>query len=213
MRVLTVFCFSALLVSASDRAVVANPDILWQELMAGNQRYAASHAAHPHQDAASRSDLTEGQHPGVVILGCADSRVAPELVFDQGLGDLFVIRVAGNVPDDHVLGSIEYAVEHLGSRLVVVLGHSKCGAVSAAVENSGHEGHVYSVMKSIEPAVKACKNRSGDKVDNTVRANVSLVVKQLRHSHPILEKLVREGKIKIVGARYDLESGLVEAIQ
>ena len=189
------------------------PDQLWNELVSGNKRYVANRADHPHQDPASRATLTKGQHPGVVILGCSDSRVAPELVFDQGLGDLFVIRNAGNIPDNHVLGSIEYAVEHLGSKLVVVLGHSRCGAVTAAVEHGGREGHVQSVVKSIEPALKSCKNAPGDKVENAVRANVVHVVKEIENSRPILARLVKDGKVKVVGARYDLDSGLVDVVR
>jgi carbonic anhydrase len=212
MRVFALI-FSISAFAATHPTLEITPDQLWQELISGNKRYVGNRADHPHQDTASRVTLSKGQHPGVVILGCSDSRVAPELVFDQGLGDLFVIRNAGNIPDNHVLGSIEYAVEHLGSKLIVVLGHSRCGAVSAAVDHSGREGHVLSVVKSIEPALKACKNAPGDKVDNAVRANVIHVVKEIGRSQPILGKLIKEGRIKVVGARYDLDSGLVEAVR
>ncbi|HEY4484757.1 MAG TPA: carbonic anhydrase, partial [Nitrospiria bacterium] len=111
-----------------------NPDKALTMLMEGNARYVEGKMLHPNQAADRMGELAKGQHPFAVILGCADSRVPPEIVFDQGLGDLFVLRVAGNIADDAVIGSIEYAVEHLGTTLVFVLGHERCGAVSAAVE-------------------------------------------------------------------------------
>src|SRR3954451_10886779 len=110
-------------------------------LLAGNERFVAHKERHPDESAGRRRELVSGQHPFAVILGCSDSRVAPELLFDEGLGDLFVIRVAGNIVDDDILASIEYAVEHLGTKLVVVLGHEKCGAVSAAVSGESTVGH------------------------------------------------------------------------
>src|SRR4051795_13565486 len=118
-------------------------------LLEGNGRYARHKEQHPDETLARRKELETGQHPFAVILSCADSRVPPELVFDQGLGDLFVIRVAGNIADDDVLGSIEYAVEHLHTKLILVLGHEKCGAVSAAVEGNHDPGHLESLLSAI----------------------------------------------------------------
>jgi len=134
-------------------------------------------------------------------------------LFDQGLGDLFVVRVAGNIVDDNALGSIEYAVEHLGARLIVVLGHEKCGAVAAAVASDHADGHVDSIVKAIQPAVVKAKTEPGDVVDNAVKENVRQVVAEIRKSEPVLEKLVKSGKIQVIGARYDLDSGKVQLVR
>jgi carbonic anhydrase len=139
--------------------------------------------------------------------------VGPEVVFDQGLGDLFVVRNAGNVLDDHTIGSIEYAVEHLHAPLIVVLGHSKCGAVSAAIAGGHAPGHIASVVEAIEPAVEETKNQPGDKVDNTVQANARRVAAVLNRVEPILSEAVKDGKLKVVAARYDLDTGRVELLK
>jgi len=187
-----------------------------KRLVEGNKRFVAGKPRHPNQGPRRRGQVAQGQHPFAVILGCADSRVPPEVVFDQGLGDLFVIRVAGNIVDDAVLGSIEYAAEHLGTRLIIVLGHAKCGAVAAAVEAAAKggspPGHIGSLVKPILPAVDAAKGQPGDPLDNAVRANVGRMVRWLRSSEPVLAALVREGGVKVVGARYDLQSGAVQVI-
>src|SRR5436305_9248189 len=141
-------------------------------LLAGNARFVAHKERHPDESSARRRELVSGQHPFAVILGCADSRVAPELLFDEGLGDLFVIRVAGNIADDAVLGSIEYAVEHLGSKLIVVLGHESCGAVSAAVASESASGHLSSLVTAIRPSVLATASSPGDRIHNCVVENV-----------------------------------------
>ena len=157
-----------------------------------------------------RAELTKSQHPFAVVVGCSDSRVPPELVFDEGLGDLFVIRVAGNVIDDHALGSIEYAVDHLAVRLVVVLGHQRCGAVKAAKETIAAKGeapaHIQSLVTAIRPAVEA--TAKGD-LEATVRENVKNVVQALRSSAPILKAKVDSGEVKVVGAYYNLDTGSV----
>ena len=192
---------------------VLNPDQALQRLISGNQHYASAQFTHPNQMSKRRMELCSGQHPFATIIGCSDSRVPPEIIFDQGLGDLFIIRVAGNVVDDLVLGSIEYAADHLHTPLIMVLGHEKCGAVTATVEGGeAHHGHFDAFMKAIKPAVDKVKALSGDKVDNAVRANVKRVVEQLKSSNPILAELVKEGKLKIVGARYDLDTGLVDIL-
>ncbi len=183
-----------------------------QALLAGNMRYVGTKLAHPNQTAERRAEVARGQHPFAVILGCSDSRVPPEVVFDQGLGDLFVIRVAGHSTNDVVLGSLEYAAEHLGVRLVMVLGHERCGAVEAAVKAGEVGGHIASVVAAIKPAVDRIAGRPGDPVDHAVRANVELVVAQLKSSTPVLAESVKAGRLKIVGARYALESGWVDLI-
>ena len=133
-----------------------------QKLMEGNTRYVSARLAHPNQTPARRAEVSEGQHPFAVIVGCSDSRLPPEIIFDQGLGDLFVVRLAGHVLNDEALGSIEYAVEHLGTQLIMVLGHDRCGAVTAAVKEGDASGHLGSIMKAIAPAVKKAKDRPGD---------------------------------------------------
>ena len=142
--------------------------------------------------------------------GCADSRTAPEILFDQGLGDLFVVREAGNVVDDHAIGSIEYGVEHLHAPLIVVLGHKRCGAVAAArdaVAGKGRaEGHIESLVAAIRPAVEATV---GQDVEATCKANVRNIVHALRTSEPLLRHMVEHGDIKVVGEYYDLDTGVV----
>ena len=192
-----------------------NSDQALQQLMSGNQRYVTAQVTqllHPHQTPQRRAEVAQGQHPFAIILSCADSRVPPEIVFDQGLGDLFVVRVAGNIVDDVVTGSIEYAAEHLHVPLLVVMGHSKCGAVAATVAGGEVPGHLPSLVQAIQPAVDKAKGQLGDLLDNAIKANVALVVEQLKSSQPILAHLVHEGKLKVVGARYDLESGAVDVI-
>ncbi len=136
--------------------------------------------------------------------------MGPEIVFDQGLGDVFVMRTAGNVIDDVGLGSIEYAVEHFGTRLVVVLGHDRCGAVSAALADGEAPGHVQAVVNAIRPAVAEAKGLPGEALENAVRANVNATVEKLRTTNPILPARIKAGKLQILGARYDLDAGRVE---
>jgi len=183
-----------------------------RRLTEGNLRYVSSKPEHPNQGEDRRMEVSKGQSPVAVIVGCSDSRIPPEIVFDQGLGDLFVIRVAGNVLDDIGMGSIEYAVDHLGVELVVVLGHGKCGAVSATVGGGEAHGHIGSIVDAIIPALTRAKELPGDLTDNTIRANVGLMVEKIRTSQPILAKKSGEGKVKITGAYYDIESGKVEFI-
>jgi carbonic anhydrase len=180
-------------------------------LTRGNKRYVANKAIHPHQSARLRHRLAHGQHPFAAILSCADSRVPPELVFDEGLGDLFVVRVAGNIVDDAVTGSLEYAAEHLHVPLIVVLGHTHCGAVEATIKGgNGHHSHIDALVKAIKPAVEQAAHEPGPLSFNAVRDNVQLAVKQLRESEPILNELEKAGTLKIVGAIYDLDKGTVQ---
>jgi carbonic anhydrase len=183
-----------------------------QKLADGNKRYTGSKLAHPNQTVERRNEVSKGQKPFAVIVGCSDSRIPPEIIFDQGIGDLFVIRVAGNIVDDVALGSIEYAVDHLDTPLVVVLGHGKCGAVTATVQGGEAHGHIGSIVRMIAPAVEKAKTQSGDLTDNAIRANVELVVDAVRSSKPILTKALEQGKVKIVGAYYDIEKGKVDII-
>jgi carbonic anhydrase len=189
---------------------VPGADAVLRELKAGNDHHVAKRYQHPHQTAARQSELASAQNPHAVILSCADSRVAPEIILDQGLGDLFDVRVAGNVASDTELASIEYAAEHLHTPVVVVMGHQKCGAVSAAVEGGEADGHLPTLLALIRPAVASAKGRPGDLIENAVRINVENVVRQLRESTPVLSKLVEHGELTVVGAVYSLDTGKVE---
>lgn len=193
------------------------PAIALKKLKEGNSRYSESLSVHPNLSMERRHETAGGQHPFAIILSCADSRVPPELVFDQGVGDLFVVRVAGNVVNDHVLGSIEYAVEHLGSSLIVVMGHEKCGAVKAAMDGGEAPGHIGSLIEAIQPVLERKRfDDSGEtklELDDVVRGNVERVAWQLKTSEPILTEFIKEGKLAVVGARYDLDDGNVEFIQ
>ena len=183
-----------------------------QKLMAGNRRYTTGISTHPHQTSAYRQTFAKTQNPFATILTCSDSRVPPTVIFDQGLGDLFVVRVAGNIVGDLALGSIEYAVEHLDTKLIVVLGHSRCGAVTAALENVDTSGHLHVLVEAIKPAVEAVRGQPGDPLDNAIRANVHRVVEQIQTADPILSERVQSGQVKIIGAHYDLDSGAVECL-
>ena len=185
-------------------------DQVLDELKSGNERFIAEKRIFPQQSLERRAEVAGGQHPMAVILGCSDSRVPPEIIFDQGIGDLFVIRVAGNIINEAVIGSMEYAVEHLGVPLILVLGHQRCGAVEAAVKGGKAPGHVGSLIEAIQPAVEKAKNLSGDFLDNTIRVHVEGTLEQLNVSKPILAERIKQGELKIIGGYYHLESGRVE---
>jgi len=180
-----------------------------QSLKDGNARFTKGNVAFKPSPSTQRANLAEGQRPYAVIVGCADSRTAPEIVFDQPLGALFVVRTAGNIVDSIEMGSIEYAVEHLGARLVVVLGHEHCGAVAAAVAGGHAPGHIGSVVEKIVPAVQASKGQSGDAVDNAVVENSKRVAAEIRNSHPGLKSMAHGEEVSVLSARYDLDSGEV----
>jgi carbonic anhydrase len=188
------------------------PDEALQQLMEGNKRYASGSFLHPDQDPAHRIELAEAQHPFAVVLSCSDSRVPPEIIFDQGLGDLYVIRVAGHIVGENVLGSIEHAVEQLGVRLVMVLGHKNCGAVTAAVQGGEAAGHIGSLVKAIRPAVEKVKRQPTSLLENAIRANVQTAVSLIRVSQPLLANKVMGNDLKVVGAYYDLSSGAVSIL-
>lgn len=183
-----------------------------QLLIEGNKRFAAMNATHPNQGKERRDEVKGGQKPFAVIVGCSDSRIPPEILFDQGIGDVFVIRLAGNIVDDTALGSVEYAVDHLGTRLVVVLGHAKCGAVTAATQGGEAHGHIGSIVQLIIPAVEQARAKSGDLIDNSIKENARLVAATISSSKPILSKMVEDGKIAVVPAYYDIDTGMVELL-
>lgn len=185
------------------------PASVLTELKTGNAHHVRHQYQHPHETLARQRELVGGQHPHAEILSCADSRVPPEIIFDQGLGDLFVVRVAGNVATDTEIGSLEYGASHLHIPLLVVLGHESCGAVTAAVQGGDNEGHITGLISLIKPAVDRSRGMPGDPIANAVRSNVQMVVQQLRSSTPVLAELVTHGKLKIVGGVYSLETGEV----
>jgi len=216
---------------------IVSPAEAMARLKEGNGRFTTGNLQHPHessderaymaansyenagmiflgmtaeQAAKRRGELTKSQHPFAAIVSCSDSRVPPEIVFDQGLGDLFIVRVAGNVIDDHSVGSIEYSVDHLAVRLIVVLGHQRCGAVKAAKETIAAKAkapaHIQSLVNAIRPAVEATVN--GD-VEATTEANVKNVVQALRTSTPILKPKVDSGEIQVIGGYYSIDTGSV----
>jgi carbonic anhydrase len=205
------FLFLTVVAAASGQKPdpVLPADQALARLLRGNQRYVRHKEQHPDESLVRRKQLVNGQHPFAVILGCADSRVPPELLFDEGLGDLFVIRVAGNVVDDAVLGSIEYAVEHLGTKLIMVLGHEKCGAVSAAVEGGQAPGHLPALIQLLQFPVDATRNEPGDRVHNCVLANARHVAAQIRASEAVLKEAVQKHGVKVQSAYYALDTGKV----
>lgn len=201
-----------------------------ERLLTGNARWVEGRASHFNQDRDRRRETAQGQHPFAAIVGCADSRVPPEIVFDQGLGDLFVVRCAGNVLDDLALASLEYAVEHLGVRTIVVLGHERCGAVQAALQGGELPGHLRYLARALAPHLEHVRRKlppaSSDEaegahvppripaelLDEGVCENVAAIVGELADCEPILGELEHTGELRIVGARYDLDSGKVELL-
>ena len=192
------------------------PDEALALLKEGNRRFVSGNPVQSHMTSATlRSSLAHAQTPFCVLVGCSDSRVSPELLFGRGLGDLFIVRNAGNVVDLAAMGSIEYGVAVLGASLVLVLGHERCGAVQAAVkvvqEDATYPGSIGQMIEPIIPAVlRAQRDGHADLVEHSVRANVHRIVERLRNTEQMLQEPQREGRLKIIGARYDLDDGSVE---
>ena len=187
------------------------PDQALAKLMEGNQRFVALKQAKPHQDMVRVKEVATGQAPFAAILSCADSRVVPEIAFDQGIGDLFVVRVAGNVAITEDIASEEFAVGVLKAPVLMVLGHERCGAVEAALKGGELPGVIESLIFSIQPAVQAAKGQSGDRLTNTIKANVRLQVERLMTSS-VIASAVQQGKLKVVGAYYDLDTGAISLV-
>ncbi|MEH1766819.1 carbonic anhydrase [Nostoc sp.] len=188
-----------------------SPDAALQKLIEGNQRFIDHHPQYPDQSALRLQEVAQAQHPFATILSCADSRVPAEIVFDQGIGDIFDVRIAGNIATHEAIGSIEYAVVLLGSPLLMVMGHERCGAVTAAVKKESLPGDISTFVQAIKPALKKVKNQPGDAVENAVVANVQYQIERLKRSQLLTEQ-VKSGKLKIVGGRYDLDTGRVTII-
>jgi carbonic anhydrase len=181
-------------------------------LINGNHRFSSDKSTHPHQAISRRKEITKGQSPIAAILCCSDSRVPPEIIFDQGLGDVFVVRVAGNVVDDAVLGSIEYAAEHLHVPLVIVLGHSMCGAVAASIEGKKHGNQIDGIIKQIRPSITSSQKQSGDLIAETAKTHARRMVHKLIDSKPVLSHLIQMKKLEIIPAFYCLDSGIIELL-
>jgi carbonic anhydrase len=187
------------------------PEVALDRLREGNQRFINGKSTKPRQDFMRIKEVAAGQQPFATIVGCSDSRVPSEIIFDQGLGDLFIVRTAGQVSTYASWGSIEFAEEILGTKLIVVLGHTNCGAVGAAVNLSEVPGHVITLINAIKPAVEKARKESPTNLLNaSIRENINMQVEQLKNLEPLLAKRVKENSIKIIGALYDLESGKIE---
>ncbi len=194
-----------------------------ENLLEGNARFVSGRDEHPRRGASRRAETAAGQRPVAAVVACSDSRVPPEIIFDQGIGDLFVVRVAGNLVDDLGLASVEYAVEQLRVPLVLVLGHSRCGAVKAALGDAPSRRHLGRFAEALRPAVERARSArnpadadAGDAAaiaDDAARENVKSVVSSLRSSGPVIAPRAASGELAVVGAFYDIESGAVELIE
>ncbi|WP_298919833.1 carbonic anhydrase [uncultured Nostoc sp.] len=210
--VLTVGLCSNLL--APEKASAENditPEKALQELLDGNERFAKRKRRNPDQTYSRLVEVAKGQKPFASILGCADSRVPSEIVFDQGLGDLFVCRIAGNIATPQQIGSLEFGSLVLGSKVIMVVGHERCGAVQAAIKGAQVPGQIGTLLEAIKPSVESSKDQPGDKVENACKANILAQVKKLKSSS-VLSKLIDEEKLIIVGGYYDLDTGEISRV-
>jgi carbonic anhydrase len=214
-RVLIVLC-CFIAVAGFVYAGLGTGDDSLTKLIDGNKRYVSGSLAKKDIGDTRRQELTKGQHPFATVLSCSDSRVAPELVFDQGLGDIFIIRVAGNVIEPTTLGSIEYGAEHLHTPLLVILGHEQCGAVTAAFDAKGNpEGNIGAILKKIMPAVataKKAKKGKDETLQIAIEENIRNTHKDIMKNSKIIKELVHEGKLKVVGAVYSLNTGKIAMV-
>lgn len=209
IRITSICLLSAAALALADdhSAAPVSPDAALLKLREGNARFVTSKVSRSKPNTAKREETAKAQNPFAIVVACADSRTAPEIVFDSNIGDLFVVRTAGNLVDDHALGSIEYAVGHLGPRLVVVLGHQRCGAVSAALASETAPGHIQSLVRDILPAVTTMKGKPGDATDNAILENARLIAGRIGNEAE-LGDLKKE--VRVVSAVYNFDSGKVE---
>jgi carbonic anhydrase len=185
------------------------PDAAWQRLLDGNARFADGKSLAPRRDAARRTEVGETQKPYAAILSCADSRVPPEILFDEGIGDLFVVRNAGNVTTAEVIASLEYGTLVLGAAVLVVIGHTGCGAVKATIAGEAVPGQISTLYQHILPAVE----KAGKDLVAATTANVALQARTLRLASPVIAGLVRDGKLAVRGAVYDIKTGHVAPVE
>ncbi|MFE4228251.1 carbonic anhydrase [Arthrobacter sp. NPDC056886] len=197
-------------------ATYLTPALAWQRLREGNKRFVAGTSSHPNQDASRRSSLVENQHPFAVIFGCSDSRLAAEIIFDLGLGDAFVVRTAGQVIDDAVLGSLEYSVSELDVPLIVVLGHDRCGAVTAtkaAVETGQMPGgFIRSLVERITPSVLTSLRNNQTDINDMVVENVKQTSQRLVDSSRVISGAVDSGRTAVIGLAYSLSDGRADLV-
>lgn len=185
-----------------------------QKLKDGNKRFIKFQSKHPDETKERRNEMLKGQHPFVVILSCSDSRVPLEIIFDQGLGDLFEIKNAGNVLDEHVIGSIEYAVMHCGVKLIVIMGHQDCGAIAATLSGVSETKYIQALEDSIKPAIEDCKKEGLEiNSDNVVKAHVMQDIRELLNQDSDLVKYMKDHDVKIVPAYYHLDTGKVDFLK
>ncbi|MCX6094326.1 MAG: carbonic anhydrase [Candidatus Bipolaricaulota bacterium] len=183
------------------------------ELWEGNRRFQRDEAVGPRRDGARRASVADGQTPCAAVVACSDSRVPPELLFDQGLGDLFVVRVAGNVIGGDALGSLEYAAEHLEVPVIVVLGHSRCGAIGAALRGESGSPHLNGILVALRPAIEATAALRGDRAANAAREHARRLAAELPARSLALRRRAETGRLAIVGAYYDVATGAVERLE
>jgi carbonic anhydrase len=203
--------FQQKFIAQSDNVEGMSPDEVLAVLMEGNKRFVAQKRQNPSQDLVRLEELAEGQSPFACILSCADSRVPPEIIFDRGLGDLFVVRDAGNVATPEEIGSLEFGTIVLGAKVLMVMGHQNCGAVKAALKGGSFPGSIGSIVEAILPAVERSSGEAGDPVENAIKANVFLQKERVKSS-PVISQLIKEGKLKVVGTYYNLKTGEVTLI-
>ena len=192
--------------------VKITPDEVIKKLLDGNKRFVEMNYKSGKKDKELRESLVGGQDPIAIILSCSDSRVHPSVIFDKGLGELFTVRVAGNILDETVIGSIEYAILNTNASLIVVLGHQNCGAVSAAISGGEALGCISKITEYIKPAVESVSGKEGDLSCNVAEENVKNVVKSLQKLEPIIASRQKDGSIKVVGAYYSLETGEIHLV-
>ena len=199
--------------NAENEVEIEEAEQALKKLMSGNEKYLSGNIT-PDIDASLRKDLAKnGQHPYAIVITCSDSRVPAELIFDSSIGDIFVIRTAGNVVSDFEIGSVEYGAEHLGSPLVFVLGHTNCGAVTAATEGGEAEGKIQAIVDEIEPSVQKAKDvGAGDVLSKAIELNVMNSVDKILSSE-IIKELKEEGKVEVIGGVYDINSGTISIIE
>ena len=207
LTLILVIALSRWALAADPTTPSVPPDEALSRLKAGNERFAKSKVSTGKPVAARRAETAKDQHPFAIVVGCADSRTAPEIIFDKNIGDLFVIRAAGNLVDDYGLGRIEYAVDHLGTRLIVVLGHERCGAVTAALAGGSAPGHINSLVRDIQPAVVASKTKEGDALTNAIHENDAEVAAKIRKQAELGEFA---SQVRIIEGYYNLDTGKVE---
>ena len=197
-----------------DKAVAQQdmtPDQALQALMKGNQRFVSGKLENPRRNMTRLTEVAKSQKPFAAILSCADSRVPSEIIFDQGFGDLFICRVAGNIATPEEIGSLEFGTLVLGAKVLMVIGHERCGAVDATIKGAQVPGQIASLLDAIRPAIKNSEGQTGDRLENATKANVLYQIEQLKKS-PVISELIQNNKLKVVGGYYDLDTGMITMV-